>query len=329
MSKVTDIIADVARIDSIESTADASAPQATTYTKTESDTELALKAPKANPVFTGVVSFAKGADIASASALTLGTDGNYFDVTGTTTITSIGTTGSIGTVVKLHFDGILTLTHNATSLVLPSGANIVTAVGDEAEFIEESVGSFRCTSYVKADGTSIVSEGGGAMQFVAEVVASNASTVIIAPPFDNTYDRYIITSSDATPSANNCNIALRVQINGSTQSANYSYSTLFLSGGSSTYSSSSSTNFSTCYISDAQFDTNSLASITITLDNPSNTSLVKTLNYTTSFYANGSSFYANGSCVNWGSILNITGIVLYAVGGSISGTFRVYGIKKS
>ena len=32
---------------------------------------------------------AKGADIASANALALGDDGNYFDVTGTTNITSI------------------------------------------------------------------------------------------------------------------------------------------------------------------------------------------------------------------------------------------------
>ena len=55
MSKVTDIIADVARIDSIESTADASAPQATTYTKTESDAITNLLAPKANPTFTGSI----------------------------------------------------------------------------------------------------------------------------------------------------------------------------------------------------------------------------------------------------------------------------------
>ena len=44
------------------------------------------------------VSWSKGSDVASAGALTLGTDGNYFDITGTTTITSIATLG-IGTVV--------------------------------------------------------------------------------------------------------------------------------------------------------------------------------------------------------------------------------------
>jgi hypothetical protein len=98
---------------------------------------------------TGTVKYSKGNDIASAGALTLGADGNYFDITGTTTVTSI-TTIKIGTVVKLHFDAILTLTHHATDLVLPGGANITTAAGDEAEFIEYATGDWRCTNYQTA-----------------------------------------------------------------------------------------------------------------------------------------------------------------------------------
>lgn len=101
--------------------------------------------------FTGTFSLSKGVDVASASALTLGSDGNYFDVTGTTTITSIDAVG-IGTVVKLHFDSALTLTHHATNLILPSEANITTAAGDEAEFIEYAEGDWICTNYSKASG---------------------------------------------------------------------------------------------------------------------------------------------------------------------------------
>ena len=93
-----------------------------------------------------IVKFSKGADVVSAAALTLGTDGNYFDVTGAVTITSIATAG-VGTVVKLHFDAALTLTHHATDLILPGGANIVTAAGDEAEFVEYAAGDWRCTNY--------------------------------------------------------------------------------------------------------------------------------------------------------------------------------------
>ena len=101
--------------------------------------------------FTKTQKWSKGADVASAAALTLGDDGNYFDVTGTTAITSIATVG-VGTVIKLHFDGALTLTHHATDLVLTGAANITTAAGDEAEFVEYAAGGWRCTNYVRAAG---------------------------------------------------------------------------------------------------------------------------------------------------------------------------------
>lgn len=99
--------------------------------------------------------WAKGADVASASALPILTDGNYFDVTGTTAITSINTSGQVGTVIKLQFDGALTLTHHATDLILPGGANITTAAGDEAEFVEYASGDWRCTNYSKASGEPV------------------------------------------------------------------------------------------------------------------------------------------------------------------------------
>lgn len=106
------------------------------------------------------VQWSKGADVASATALVLLTDGNYFDVTGTTTITSFNTT-AIGTVIKLHFDAALILTHDATNLALPGGANITTAAGDEAEFVEYAAGDYRCTFYSKATGNAVIVSGAG------------------------------------------------------------------------------------------------------------------------------------------------------------------------
>jgi hypothetical protein len=102
------------------------------------------------------IQWSQGADVASATALAVLTDGNYFDVTGTTAITSINTTGGIGTLIKLHFDDALTLTHDDTDLILPGGANITTAAGDEAEFIEYAAGKYRCTNYSKASGAAVV-----------------------------------------------------------------------------------------------------------------------------------------------------------------------------
>ena len=104
--------------------------------------------------FTGIQRWAKGADVASASTLTVGTDGNSFDVTGTTSISAIASVG-VGTTIKLHFDAALTLVHNATDLVLPGGANITTAAGDEFEFTEYQSGDWRCTAYTLASGEPI------------------------------------------------------------------------------------------------------------------------------------------------------------------------------
>jgi len=97
----------------------------------------------------------KGADIASATALTLGKDGSAFDITGTTAITSIATQG-IGSHVTLHFDGALTFTHHATDLILPGAANITTAAGDIAVMYEYASGDWRCVSYSKASGEAVV-----------------------------------------------------------------------------------------------------------------------------------------------------------------------------
>lgn len=70
-----------------------------------------------------IMKWAKGADVASASSLTLGDDGNFFDITGTTTITSI-TAKSAGTIVLLQFDGILTVTDGSN---LKLAGNFTTA----------------------------------------------------------------------------------------------------------------------------------------------------------------------------------------------------------
>lgn len=104
----------------------------------------------------GPVNEFKGADIASATTTDIGAaTGNFVDVTGTTTITGLGTVQA-GTRRTVRFTGILTLTHNATSLILPSGASITTAAGDVAEFISLGSGNWVCTGYSRATGKALV-----------------------------------------------------------------------------------------------------------------------------------------------------------------------------
>ena len=120
------------------------------------------------------VRWSKGADVVSGAALNLGSDGNYFDITGTTTITSINAE-AVGTTVILQFDGILLLTHNATTLILPTGANITTAAGDHAIFTEYSAGNWRCVAYTRADGSPLTGASGTVLE-----TDYNAQTVLIA-----------------------------------------------------------------------------------------------------------------------------------------------------
>ena len=85
----------------------------------------------------------KGADIASADEITLGTDGNYFDITGTTNIAHIANTSwQAGAIIILQFDGILTLEHNASeptgseaSMLLTTEANLTVEAGDTIQFV--------------------------------------------------------------------------------------------------------------------------------------------------------------------------------------------------
>ena len=109
---------------------------------------------------TGVLNQAKGANKASAATVDLATvTGDTVHITGTTAITSFGTVQA-GAKKTLIFDGILILTHNATSLILPSGANITTAVGDVAQMVSEGSGNWKCEAYTRANGKALIGSGG-------------------------------------------------------------------------------------------------------------------------------------------------------------------------
>ena len=98
----------------------------------------------------------QGSDVASAATITLG-DGGYAHITGTTTITDIDWTDTAaGRPTILVFDGVLTLTHNATNLILPTGANITTAAGDSCLVVSEGGDVARVVWYQRASGQMLL-----------------------------------------------------------------------------------------------------------------------------------------------------------------------------
>ena len=105
----------------------------------------------------------KGGDIASASPTVIDTDGDYFDVTGTTNFAAF--TVAADRQFTLQFDGVLTMTHHATNLDLPGEANITTAAGDVATFQSTAANQVQCINYTRADGTAIVGASGVTLGF--------------------------------------------------------------------------------------------------------------------------------------------------------------------
>lgn len=88
-------------------------------------------------------------DVASASTCDIGAATTpRVRITGTTTITSLGT--DINTLRFVLFAGALILTHNATTLILPGGANITTVAGDTAIFASDGSGNWRCLTYQRS-----------------------------------------------------------------------------------------------------------------------------------------------------------------------------------
>jgi hypothetical protein len=103
--------------------------------------------------FTAAQEWATGTSIASAATINLDTaTGNRVHITGTTAITAVTLTRGPRTVI---FDGILTLTHNATTNNLPSAANITTAVGDRAVYESDGTTVY-CVSYTRVTGQALV-----------------------------------------------------------------------------------------------------------------------------------------------------------------------------
>lgn len=106
--------------------------------------------------FAGRVLESQGAAVASAGTLTLGADGNFFLITGTTTINHLTTTRwKPGAIVRLMFSGVLTVTNNAGSppantaaFLLAGAAGFVTSANDVLTVVYDGTNWVECARSV-------------------------------------------------------------------------------------------------------------------------------------------------------------------------------------
>lgn len=124
-----------------------------------------------------------GADIASGATTDIAAaSGESITITGTTTITALGT-ATAGIVRIATFSGILTLTHNSTSLILPSAASIVTAAGDVAAFLSLGSGNWRCLFFTRNSGKSLTGVEVYSGSFTRDMATASGTQVITGVGF--------------------------------------------------------------------------------------------------------------------------------------------------
>ena len=177
-----------------------------------------------NAGFIGV----KGADIAAAATVDLSAaTGDWIDVTGSGgPITSFGTV-TAGAERLVRFTGAPTITHNATSLILPTGANITAAAGDCATFRSLGGGNWYCSTYQRASGAAL-SAGANASFLINEIVTSGSQATVSFSSISSAYrDLEIRVRARGTAAATNAFVLAR--FNGDT-AANYDWEDLHAFG---------------------------------------------------------------------------------------------------
>ena len=174
------------------------------------------------------------------------------------------------------------------------------------------------------------------MTLLSTVTASSASTSDIETTFDSTYDSYVIVAVGVTVSASNCVLGFQMKLGGSYSTNNYKFHTGTMQSSSSSYQSMRSNGGTMAQLSNelassSQDVAGAVANYTINISNPSSTSFGKTaywqgqaLDRNTS---GGAAAMSIGSCYNTATSA-LTGIRFLADSGTISGTFRLYGIAK-
>ena len=181
--------------------------------------------------------FAAEADVASAATCDIGGANSLFvRITGTTTITSFGINFNGPRFIR--FGGALTLTHNASTLILPGGANITTAAGDTCVVTPIS-GGWVVSKYQRADGKVLV----GALTSGTYTTLSGASVDFLSAP--NWAKRVTIVLPGLSTTGTSVPI-VQVGDSGGVEATGYLGATMLLQSGSATVGSNFTTGVGLC-----------------------------------------------------------------------------------
>jgi hypothetical protein len=236
--------------------------------------------------------------------------------------------GNGGTAVTLN--GVQTLTNKTLTAPTIASANLTTALtlagaaGTNGQVLTSAGSGLPSWTTV----------GSGALTLLSTVTASGSSTVDIETTFNSTYDRYVIEAVGVTVSSStDITFLARMKIGGSYLStSSYSGHVSDCSSGAGTYSATQAVDEDGLpilgNISNGGTSGKS-ANFSFRVSNPSSTTLMKTAYWHgQAFKTDNTSRTVNGAGFNSGTAA-LTGIRFYASTGTVSGTFRLYGIANS
>lgn len=106
-------------------------------------------------------------NVASGATTNIGSASSpNVNITGTTGITAFDTAPA-GAKRLVKFAGALTITHDATSMILPDAVNMGVEAGDTAIFVSEGSGNWRCVMHQRANTlrTPVASTSGTSISF--------------------------------------------------------------------------------------------------------------------------------------------------------------------
>lgn len=187
-----------------------------------------------------------------------------------------------------------------------------------------------------SNGTTWVSTsipGLGSWIYLSTVTASASSTVDIETTFDSTYDAYALVIADLVTSTS-ADIRFLLKINGTYQTSDYSYHLVRTTSSSSLYAATVASGSNRIGLTGGNMNppsvSGSTANYVMYTHKPASTTKLKNIYWQGFFISNsGDAVYNHGAGAYMAGTQAMTGIRFSGSSGTLSGTFRLYGIKNS
>lgn len=272
----------------------------------------------------------RGSVAMHATTMDLWAQPNIIDGTGSAvTVTAVANAPQAGARRVLYPVAASVITNGATFAV-DGAANHTAAAGDQWEFEAITTSTYR-VHVVKKDGTAVVAPAGGSWVYLSTVNANGSATVDITSGFSATYDNYAVVGSDIRGSALGY-VKATFRLAGVYATGNNYYGNFITAGNSAALTGNALNGTPASYRliqnfgNGAQdsagfvaylFNTNSARAKTMT------SHAISTAGGTTEVSTGGVTYFQT----NVFDVLD--GLRLEPQSGTLSGTFRLYGIKNS